>query len=668
MSTLPGQIGRYTILEKLAVGGMAVVYLAFETGDSGLQRLVVIKQILPQFEDNTTFLKMFQQEARLAANINHPNVVEIHELGSWRSQPFLAMEYVSGVPLNILMRKAKEQGTPFPVGVAIGIISQACSGAHAAHELKDTFGHPAHLVHRDLTPHNLMISEGGHIKILDFGVAKANTNQDKTETGMLKGKLPYMSPEQLWQTDLDRRSDVFTLGVVFWELLSGDKLFARDAEVATINAVLNGILPKIESLRPDVSPALASVAIGALHKEADKRTPTAKAFGVALQAQAREAQLDSSEDAIRGFVEGLLGSSLEARRTQVSAQIERSINASPPGLSEASPPLAQASSLLTSVTSVTTVAGVKRGIVVGGIGATVGAAALLFGLSWFGILSPTQPTVSTSPAPHEGISIMLAPTLSPEILREDLEPLRRYLQRELDKAVDWRFGASYAETAEALLRGDVDFASLPPTLFVLTKEKEPRIELIAGKVHSGTQGSDGVLLVREDGPIQSRSDIRGTRLCYTDPKSTTGYILPRAALRRMGIDPDKETQQPAIISGDHLQLIRDISTGRCDIGGTFIGAFMSADKAGLSDSLPRILEVTGRTPHDAITAGPDTPQSLKVQMRTALLDFDPNREAGQKFLGSVERLTGFVELDLSVYDSIRAAIAAEEKSVASTAP
>ena len=130
---------------------------------------------------------MFQQEARLAANINHPNIVEIHEeVGEWEGQPFLAMEYVSGVPLNVLMRRVREKGEHIPIGVALGIIAQACAGAQAAHDLLDPVGAPANLVHRDLTPHNLIIAESGHVKILDFGVAKASTNQDKTETGMLK--------------------------------------------------------------------------------------------------------------------------------------------------------------------------------------------------------------------------------------------------------------------------------------------------------------------------------------------------------------------------------------------------------------------------------------------------------------------------------------------------
>ena len=305
---------------------MAVVYLAFETGDTALQRLVVIKQILPQFDTNDGFQKMFLQEARLAANIQHPNVVEIHEFGTWNEQPFLAMEYVQGVPLNVLMRHAAKVGVKIPPGVAVGVVAQACSGAHSAHELTDPSGAPAKLVHRDLTPHNLIVSETGHVKILDFGVAKAASNQEKTETGMLKGKLPYMSPEQLWQSEVDRRSDVFTLGVVLWELLLGERLFAREGEVATINAVLNSTLPRVEAVRPDVPGAILEAALAALEKDVSKRTSTAEAFLRALLHAAREARLDTSEEAIREFVQSHLGKSLEERKHKVQEQVEKSIN------------------------------------------------------------------------------------------------------------------------------------------------------------------------------------------------------------------------------------------------------------------------------------------------------------------------------------------------------
>jgi len=656
MPNLPETIGRYTILEKLATGGMAIVYLGFETGDTGLQRLVVIKQILPQYGENDTFRRMFTQEARLAANINHPNVVEIHELGEWEEQPFLAMEYVSGVALNVLVRKITDQGIKVPVGVAVGIIAQACAGAHAAHELTDRSGKPANLVHRDLTPHNLMVTETGHIKILDFGVAKASSNQDKTETGMLKGKLPYMSPEQLWQSEIDRRSDVFTLGVVLWELLSGSRLFAREAEVATINAVLNSTLPNLNTSRSDVPDTLATVALSALEKDLNKRTPSAEQFRVALLECGRKEQLDCSEDAIKRFVSDVLGASLAARKHAVAAQVEKSLSGTPESLvtkKVVASPSHQSGGA----------SGTKRGLVVGVIATIAMGAALLFGLDLLRAPAGNGIEAGRGPAVDEGITIMLAPTVGPDILRNDLEPLRRYLQRKLGETLDWRFASSYQDAADALLNGDVQFASLPPTLYVQTMARNPNIELMAVKVHSGTNGSTGVLLVRESGPIKTEADIEGSTICYTDPKSTTGYILPRAALRKIGVDPDKDLAEPPVISGNHISLIQDIINGRCDIGGTFMAAYVNAQEADINTALARVLTLTGRTPHDAISAGPQVKADLKTRMREALLDFDPNKEAGQQFLGSMERLTGFAPVDDRVYDSVRQALDNERSAL-----
>lgn len=646
MNKIPDRIGRYTILERLAVGGMAVVYLGFETGDSALQRLVVIKQILPQYDADDGFQRMFLQEARLAANINHPNVVEIHEFGTWEEQPFLAMEYVQGVPLNILMRHASEKGQKIPAGVAIGIIAQACSGAHSAHDLTDPSGAPANLVHRDLTPHNLMVTETGHVKILDFGVAKATSNQEKTETGMLKGKLPYMSPEQLWQKDIDRRSDVFTLGVVLWEMLLGERLFAREGEVATINAVLNSTLPRLDAARPDISSGVMSAALSALEKDPAARTATAEDFRTALLEAAREERQDISEDAIRSYVTSLLGESLAARRQQVQGQVEKSFSR-----------VSKQASTTEPADPPSTAKAVRKGILWGAGVTAVAVAAALY------VMQPTVPSQPSAPAEGEpDITIMLAPTVSPAILKKDLEPLRVYLSREMGESVAWRFATSYAETSEALISGAVDFASLPPTLYVKTVEASPQVELMAVKVHSGTNGSDGILLVAEGGPIQTPADIAGHRLCYSDPNSTTGYVLPRGALRAHGIDPDKDMRGPPIVSGNHLALIKDLIEGKCDIGGTFTAAYMNADEAGINAAKARVFQITGRTPHDAICSGPEVPDDRKEAMRKALLEFDPKREAGLEMVGGVERLSGFAPVTDSVYSPVRLALDADRGS------
>jgi phosphonate transport system substrate-binding protein len=305
------------------------------------------------------------------------------------------------------------------------------------------------------------------------------------------------------------------------------------------------------------------------------------------------------------------------------------------------------------------------------LGAGVATAVIAVGLA---VLMLTGRLGQRGPGPppigvdEPGLTIMLAPTVNPEILKKDLEPLRKYLIRKMEMNVTWRFADTYAATSEALLNGEAQFASLPPTLYVQTVEANPDVELIAVKVHSGSSGSDGVLLVAEDGPIQTHEDIAGKRLCYTDPQSTTGYMLPRAALRNAGIDPDRDMQRPAVVSGNHLQLIQDIIDHKCDIGGTFTAAYMTADVAGVNAAMTRVFEITGRTPHDAISAAPKLDSGLKLRMREALLEFDPKTETGLDSVGGVERLTGFAPVTDSVYDQVRKALDAERQSAFIIAP
>jgi len=654
-SSIPQRIGRYNILERLAVGGMAQVYLGFETGDTGLQRVVVVKQILPQLQADENFVQMFVQEARLAARIYHPNVVEIHELGESEGQPFIAMEYVGGIALNQLNRALVETETTMPVGVAVGILLQACAGAHAAHELTDHAGQPAMLVHRDLTPHNLMITERGHIKVLDFGVAKATTNQEKTQTGLLKGKLPYMSPEQLWQADLDRRSDVFTLGVVLWELLLGRKLYARDSDIATVNAVLNEGLASLGSVRSDVSDAIQGTALQALSKKPEDRFDTADAFRKALGQAARDSQLDTSDDSIGEFVASVLGDSLTQRRNQITHQVERSIatiDAAPPF-----PPLPGQGSAPGRRSKPGAFTGLLVGSILTGVVGFVGLAALL----WGDVLRPGHEVIDVVEGPIAGepMEILLAPTLSAETLGSELEPLRGYLERMLRVPVQIPVAQTYGEAADRLIKGEVPFASLPPNLFVQASASNTQVQMVAVKIHGQSWGSDAIILASEESGIETIGDTRGRSICYTDPKSTTSFILPRAALRAAGIDPDRELDQ-AHVSGNHVQLLRDLGAGKCAFAGTFLDNFMNARSKGVNTAQLRLIAKTGRTPHDAICAGPAATQEQIDQLREALLSFDPQRDAGVPELGQMERLTGFGIVEDAKYDVLRAALAAED--------
>jgi serine/threonine-protein kinase len=300
-------------LTRLATGGMADIWLAREVGAAGLERFVVVKRLLPHLAREPEIVDMFVSEARFVARLVHPNVVQIHDLGEDDEGYFLVMEYVAGCSASELLTAAAQAHTRLPLGAALCIAEQACQGAHAAHELRDPTGEPLGLVHRDISPHNLMVGPSGEVKLLDFGIAKATEAAEATRTGSLKGKHGYMSPEQCAASHVDRRSDVFALGIVCWELFTGARLFKRETEYATMHSIVSGDVRSASALRPEVPAALDDVLRKALAHDLAERFQTADAFRRALLAAAEEAGIRPSRDALVATMTELLGDKLSER-------------------------------------------------------------------------------------------------------------------------------------------------------------------------------------------------------------------------------------------------------------------------------------------------------------------------------------------------------------------
>jgi serine/threonine protein kinase len=235
--------GRYRLLGRLATGGMAEVWAAQLHGSGGFVKSLVIKRVLPSLLGSPQFMRMFVDEARVAARLSHANVCAVHELGDVAGEYYMAMEYLRGAPLTRIV----EAGGPLSPDLAVAVLAQACDGLHYAHEQRDASGQPLNLVHRDVSPHNLFATVDGVVKLLDFGIAKVDDSSDRTEAGKVKGKLPYMSPEQVMGHRLDRRTDVWSLGAVLFELLTGNRLFARSAPAATVDAIRSPRIPPLAS-------------------------------------------------------------------------------------------------------------------------------------------------------------------------------------------------------------------------------------------------------------------------------------------------------------------------------------------------------------------------------------------------------------------------------------
>src|SRR5262245_56728520 len=242
--------GKYQLVKRLARGGMAEVFLARQSGPEGFQRLVAVKRILPHLVDAQDFVRMFLDEARLAAPLTHSNVVHVYDFGRVDEHYFIAMEYVDGVHAGVLIQRAEREHLPDVLVARIG--ADACAGLHYAHELRDVEGRALHLVHRDVSPPNLLVSHDGAVKSIDFGIAKAVSCVEQTRPGVVKGRFAYMSPEQTIGQKLDGRSDVFSLAVVLWELLAGKVLVPRSDPIDGMRMIRDGRLPAIEKVRPDI--------------------------------------------------------------------------------------------------------------------------------------------------------------------------------------------------------------------------------------------------------------------------------------------------------------------------------------------------------------------------------------------------------------------------------
>jgi predicted Ser/Thr protein kinase len=262
---------------------MAEVYLARAVGISGFEKIVALKRILPQYAQRENFVRMFLGEARLTAAIQHNNVAQVYDVGECDDGLFFAMEYVHGADLRTVFRALWRRKDVMPLADALTVVIDAAAGLHAAHERTSSEGEPLGIIHRDVTPSNILVSFDGCVKLIDFGIAKAERRSSETETGKVKGKLGYMSPEQCRGRPLDRRSDVFSLGIVLFEATTGTRLFAGDSHYSVLRQIVDKEAPRPSSRRPDYPPALEAIVMRALARNPADRYPSALAMQIDLE-------------------------------------------------------------------------------------------------------------------------------------------------------------------------------------------------------------------------------------------------------------------------------------------------------------------------------------------------------------------------------------------------
>ena len=302
------QFGPYLVYERLGVGGMATVHRALEQGTEGFERMVALKRLLPHLAEDASFIKSFVREAKLASILSHVNIVQIYELGRVGTEYFISMEYIDGRDLRRILRHARKVTGPPPLHITVGLMIQLCEALDYAHTKVDEDGHPLGLVHRDISPSNLIVTSAGHLKIIDFGIAKAQSSQLRTQTGRVKGKLAYMAPEAIsGSRDLDARSDIWATGVIIHELLTARPLFASKNEYQTLLKVQRGDIMPPSTFNQACTPELDAIVFRALARNADERYASAAELREALIGLKHQYGLQTSHRDIASWLDWAFG-------------------------------------------------------------------------------------------------------------------------------------------------------------------------------------------------------------------------------------------------------------------------------------------------------------------------------------------------------------------------
>ena len=313
------RFGKYTLIDRIAVGGMAEIFLARQAGIENFEKTIVIKRIRPHLSKQPNFVKMFLNEAKLAAQLNHPNIVQIYDLGRIGESYFIAMEYVFGRDMRRIIPKADSLGIPFPMVYALKIASSVCEGLYYAHQKTDTYGVALNIVHRDVTPENIFVSFDGTVKVLDFGIAKAANQIEQTRAGEIKGKISYMSRMACMGKHLDNRSDLFSLGTVLYEWLTGFKLFTGDSEVAILKSITEGKIYAPSYFKADIPEGVEAILMKALEKDRERRYQTAWDMQYDIDQFLSQYEFTPSNIHLANFLKQLFNDELEEEKQRLSS-------------------------------------------------------------------------------------------------------------------------------------------------------------------------------------------------------------------------------------------------------------------------------------------------------------------------------------------------------------
>ncbi len=309
---------KYRVIKRLEAGGMAEVYLGEASSVEGFKKRVAIKRVLPHLAQNENFIQMFLDEARLSARLTHANIVSVFDISAREDTFFLIMEFIDGANLKKILETLHKRGQRFPIAEAIYMCTEACRGLAYAHELHDEHGKPLGIVHRDISPPNIMITRRGEVKVADFGLAKAGTQISQTDPGVVKGKFSYLSPEAANGKEVDARADIFSLGIVLWEMLAGRRLFLGETDYATVKLIQQANIPRLAPLNPQVDEAFEEILLKSLARDPEHRYQRAQEFGDALTGYLFSHQLKVTNYDIANLVNAAMAEDVAPTKNEAS--------------------------------------------------------------------------------------------------------------------------------------------------------------------------------------------------------------------------------------------------------------------------------------------------------------------------------------------------------------
>ena len=392
---VPGAVvGRFTLLAKLATGGMAEIWLARQGGLQGFEKVVVIKRIIESLSADPAFVEMFLDEARIAAQLNHPNIVQVHDLGEFAGAYYIAMEYLPGEHVAALARAAIAAKTPLSFAMSVKLIVAALDGLAHAHTRVGVNGKPLEVVHRDVSPQNILVTYDGQVKLVDFGIAKAANRSVQTQSGQLKGKFAYMAPEQARAKQVDARADLFAVGIVLYELLTHKRMWVIDDQVELLASLIGpDLIADVRERNPKVPEGLAKIVMQAVTKDRAQRWPDANAFKAALEDWLRAEGGAPTTTELSALMQQLFGQRM-ARRVELIDQANRG-DLTPIGAGEVLKPPTERSMPGATPVGLTASSG-QVALALVGIGAAIG----VLMLAWVGYqyVERSRPTVIEIPA------------------------------------------------------------------------------------------------------------------------------------------------------------------------------------------------------------------------------------------------------------------------------